>query len=85
MTQLTSLTEKPMTQDKYLQRLLLLQVRDGVEPPELAGYGKGERVYNSAVLIREGYVVGGVVQDAKGEVVSATMTELTPKGYDFIE
>jgi len=72
-------------QDKHLQRLLLLQVRDGVEPPELASYPNDQRMYNSAILISEGYVTGRVDHDKKGSVVSARMSELTPKGYDFIE
>lgn len=74
-----------MIQDKHLQRLLLLQVRDGLEPPDLASYSEDQRVYNSAILITDGYAVGKVNRDEKGSIVSATITEVTPKGNDFIE
>jgi hypothetical protein len=49
-----------MTRDRELQRLLLLQARDGNEPPQLSKYSEAQQVYNSALLINDGLVEGAV-------------------------
>jgi hypothetical protein len=71
--------------DHELQRLLLVQVRDGVEPPELKNYQEADQVYNSALLINGGYAEGQAIQGGDGEYVSAVMTTLTSAGHDFLE
>lgn len=75
----------PMKRIKDLQRLLLLQVRDGKEPPGLAQYSEQDQVYNSALLINDGYVEGEAIQGGSGEYVSTVMIQLTSKGHDFLE
>jgi hypothetical protein len=79
--------EKHMTmkRDKYLQQLILRQVRDGKEPAELANYSQQEQVYNAALLINDGYVDGQAIQDGSGIYVSVVMTELTSRGQDLLE
>ena len=73
-----------MKRDKTLQRLLLTQVRDGKEPSELAEYPEQEQVYNSALLINDGYVSGEAIRGADGDYVTTVMTELTSKGQDVL-
>lgn len=75
---------RPLNQDKRLQRLLLLAVRDGADPAELARYTRYERVFNAAVLIREGYVHGRIIENSDG-TISTAMTRLTPKGHEFVK
>jgi hypothetical protein len=74
-----------MKRDKELQRLLLIHVRDGIEPPELQNYSEEDRVYNSALLINNDFVEGQAIQGGSGQYVSTVMTQLTSKGHDFIE
>lgn len=75
----------PMKRIKELQSLLLLQVRDGKEPPGLTQYSEQDQVYNSALLINDGYVDGEAIQGGNGEYVSTVMIQLTSKGHDFLE
>jgi len=74
-----------MKRDRELQRLLLLQVRDGQEPPQLGKYSEADQVYNSALLIKDGLVEGEAIQGGNGEYVSTVMTQLTSAGHDFLE
>jgi hypothetical protein len=74
-----------MKRDKELQKLLLLHVRDGKEPPELAQYSEQDQVYNSALLINDGYVDGQAIQNGSGVYVSTVMIQLTSKGHDLLE
>ena len=74
-----------MKRDKLLQRLLLLHVRDGAEPAELKNYSEQDRVYNSALLINDGFVEGQAIQNGSGVYVSTVMMQLTSKGHDFLE
>ena len=74
-----------MKRIKELQRLLLLHVRDGEVLPELSQYTEEDRVYNSALLINDGYVDGQAIQNGNGVYVSTVMTQLTSKGHDFLE
>ena len=55
-----------MKRNKELQRLLLLQVRDGKEPPELLRFSEEEQVYNSALLINDGLVDGKAIPGGMG-------------------
>lgn len=75
---------RPLNQDRRLQRLLLVAVRDGAEPGELAKYTRHERVFNAAMLIREGYVHGRIIENADG-TISTAMTRLTSKGNEFVK
>jgi len=83
--EMRSAPDTAQRRDKQLQKLLLLHVRDQTEPPELGAYSEQERTYNSALLIREGYVLGEVIQDGSGFCASTIMTELTSKGHDLLE
>ena len=75
-----------MKRDKQLQRLLLLlQVRDGKEPPELANFSEQQQVHNGALLIKDGYVEGQTIENSSGVCVTTAMTELTSKGHDFLD
>jgi hypothetical protein len=74
-----------MKRDKELQRLLLLQIRDGIQPPELANYSEQQQVHNGALLIKEGYVEGQAFENGSGVCVGTVMTELTSKGHDFLD
>ncbi len=74
-----------MKRDKELQKLLLLQVRDGKEPPQLSQYSEADQVYNSALLINNGLVDGEAIRGGNGEYVSTVMIELTSAGHDFLE
>jgi len=78
-------TKNSMKRIRELQRLLLLQVRDGEPPNELSQYSEQDQVYNSALLIGDGYVTGDTVEDGSGVVVSTVMIQLTSKGHDFLE
>src|SRR5688572_20232150 len=62
-----------MKRIKELQRLLLLQVRDGKAPPKLSQFHEQDQVYNSALLINDGYVDGEAIQDGDGAYVSTVM------------
>src|SRR6266566_3586823 len=74
-----------MKRDRELQRLLLLQVRDGQAPPELSNYPEAEQVYNSALLINDGYVDGKALRGNDGQYVSTVMMELTSSGHDLLD
>lgn len=74
-----------MKRDRELQKLLLLQVRDGQEPPQLSQYSEADQVYNAALLINDGFVDGEAIQGGNGEYVSTVMTQLTSAGHDFLE
>jgi hypothetical protein len=74
-----------MKRDKELQKLLLLQVRDGQEPPQLSQYSEADQVYNSALLINDGLVEGKAIRGGSGEYVSTVMTALTSAGHDFLD
>jgi hypothetical protein len=76
---------KPMKRIKDLQRLLLIQVRDGEAPTGLETFSEAEQVYNSALLINDGYVEGGAIRGRTGEYASAVMTHLTSKGHDYLD
>jgi hypothetical protein len=81
-------TDQPpliMKRIKELQRLLLLQVRDQQEPPELSRYSEQDQVYNSALLVEDGYVDGEAIRGASGEYASVVMLHLTSKGHDYLE
>jgi hypothetical protein len=83
-----SQTEKAITEmkrDKELQKLLLLQVRNGGEPAGLENYSEDQQVYNAALLINDGYVDGQAIKDATDTYRSAVMTELTSKGHDLLD
>ena len=74
-----------MRRDRTLQRLLLLQVRDGKEPAELNAYSEGDKLYNSALLIDEGLVDGQAIPGSSGQIVSTVIRDLTSRGHDFLE
>ncbi len=74
-----------MKRDRKLQKLLLLQVRDGKEPPQLNQYAEADQVYNAALLINDGLVEGEAIRGGSSEYVSAVMTQLTSAGHDFLE
>lgn len=74
-----------MKRNRELQRLILIEVRDGEKPPELSKYSEAEQVYNSALLIEDGYVDGEAIRGGSGEYVSTVMLQLTSKGHDFLE
>ena len=74
-----------MKRDRELQKLLLLQVRDGQEPPQLSQFSEADQVYNAALLINAGLVEGEAIQGGSGEYVSTVMTQLTSAGHDFLD
>lgn len=74
-----------MKRDTELQRLLLLQVRDGKEPQGLSNYPEPQQIYNSALLINDGYVEGEAIRGGSGAYVTTVMTALTSKGHDFLD
>ena len=74
-----------MKRDIELQKLLLLQVRDGQEPPQLSQYSEADQVYNAALLINDGLVEGEAIRGGSGEYVSTVMTDLTSAGHDFLD
>ena len=74
-----------MKRDKELQRLLLLRVRNGQEPPSLSNYSEADQVYNSVLLIKGGFVEGEAIQNGSGHYVSTVMTQLTSAGHDLLE
>lgn len=74
-----------MQRDRQLQKLILMQVRDGQEPPQLSKYSEADQVYNSALLINDGLVEGQAIQGGSGQYVSTVMTQLTSAGHDFLE
>jgi hypothetical protein len=55
-----------MKRIKELQKLILLHVRDGKEHPEIANYSQQDQVYNSALLINDGFVDGQAIQNGSG-------------------
>src|SRR6202040_1703833 len=71
--------------DKKLQRLILLNVRNGEPPSELSAYTPDQRSYNAALLIDDGFAKGVVRPDPIGRVSGAIITELTSKGHDFLD
>jgi hypothetical protein len=84
-TQATPKANTPMTRDKHLMRLLLIQVRDEVEPEGLKNFSEAQQVYNAALVIQDGLVEGEAIKDGNGKYVSAVMTNLTSAGHDFLE
>jgi hypothetical protein len=75
----------PMTRDKNLVRLLLIQTRDESAPEDLKHFSEGQQVYNAALAIQNGLVEGEAIKDGNGKYVSAVMTNLTSAGHDFLE
>ncbi len=71
--------------DFMLWRLILQQMRDGQEPPELANYDEPTIVYNSALLINAGYIDGSVIQNGTGDYAGTTMINLTNEGHDLLD
>jgi hypothetical protein len=74
-----------MKRDRELQKLLLLQLRDGHASPQLSNYTEAEQVYNSALLINDGLAEGQAIQGGSGQYVGTVMTQLTSAGHDFLE
>jgi hypothetical protein len=66
-------------------RLVLQQVRDDREPPELKEYEELLVVYNAALLVQDKCIEGAATQNSHGEYVSVNMLGLTSKGHDLLE
>jgi len=75
----------PMTRDKNLMRLLLIELRDEKAPEELKNYSEAQQVYNAALLIQEGRVDGMAIKDSVGNYASVDMKNLTSSGHEFLE
>lgn len=84
-TQATPKANTPMTRDKHLMRLLLIQARDEIEPDGLKHFSEAQQVYNAALAIQDGLVEGEAIKDGNGKFVSAVMTNLNSAGHDFLE
>ena len=71
--------------DKNLQRLLLLQVRDREDLPELSAYSEEQQTYNKSQLIKAGLAEGQEIADGSGFLAHAFLSAITPSGLDFLE
>lgn len=71
--------------DLNLWRLLLLEMRDGIKSPELENYDEATITYNSALLVKGGYVDGDVVENGSGISVGVAMLQMTNEGHDLLE
>jgi DNA-binding MarR family transcriptional regulator len=74
-----------MKRDYNLMRLILLQVRDEQPPDELRRYEEAAVVYNSALLVKDNYIEGQVIEDGTGNPASVVLLHLTNKGHDLLE
>ena len=74
-----------MRRDKQLMYYLLLQTRDGKQPPQLANYSQDEKVYNAALLIEDGYIHGKALRGSGGKYITAALEHLTSSGHDLLE
>jgi len=74
-----------MKRDQELCKLILLQVRDGTPPKELAEYEEPLVVYNAALLIEGGFIDGEALRGGDGSFVSVVMLQLTNEGHDLLE
>src|ERR1044072_7772706 len=74
-----------MKRDMEIIRLLLLQQETGEEPPELKQYDEKGVVYNVALMIDAGLVIGEVLSDADETPISAVIIRPTWAGHDFLD
>jgi hypothetical protein len=73
-----------MRHDPVLMKLLLLNVRDGGHEEEIRGFPEPLVLDQCAYLIDCGYVDGKYVKGQQGQLVSAAMTRLLPRGHDYL-
>ncbi len=73
-----------MKHDLNLMKLLLLDVRDGGHSADTKGYPEALVLDQCACLIDAGYVDGKYQKGNQGELVTAAMTRLLPRGHDYL-
>ena len=74
-----------MKRDMEIVRLLLLQQETGESPQELNGYEEQLVVYNAALMLEAGLIVGRAIEDETGTPVSVVILRLTWAGHDFLD
>lgn len=74
-----------MKRDMELIRLLLLEKEQDSPPPELADYDEQLVVYQIALMIDAGLVVGEVLPDRDGTPRGAVVVRLTWAGHEFLD
>lgn len=74
-----------MKRDQNLWRLILLEMRDGIKSPELEKYDEATITYNSALLVKGGYVDGEVIENGSGLYAAVAMLQMTNEGHDLLE
>lgn len=74
-----------MKRDYNVMRLILHQVRDETPPPDLQNYDERLITYNSALLVKDNYADGEVIEDGTGNYASVVLLHLTTKGHDLLE
>jgi len=74
-----------MKRDMDLIRLLLLQQESGEDPLELQDYPTDLIVYNSALMIDAGFIVGNIISDHNGSPAGVSIIRLTWAGHDFLD
>jgi hypothetical protein len=74
-----------MKRDMELIRLLLVEQETDEAPPELSKYDVKDVVYNAALLIDAGLVVGRIIPNSTGEPEAAVILRLTWSGHDFLD
>ena len=73
-----------MKHDIELMKLLLLDVRDSGHALAIKRYPEPLVLDQSAYLIDAGYVSGDYIKGHQGEIVTAIMTRLLPRGHDYL-
>jgi len=66
-------------------RLLLLQQESGEDPPELEKHPIELVVYNLALMVDAGFLVGNIIEDHEGSPVGASIIRMTWAGHDFLD
>lgn len=74
-----------MKRDMDIIRLLLLQQESGEDPPELAQYDEQLIVYNSALMLDAGFIIGEVITDHNGDLAASVIIRMTWAGHDFLD
>lgn len=73
-----------MKHDLNLMKLLLLDVRDGGHTADTQGYPEALVLDQCAYLIDAGFVDGKYLKGNQGQLVTAVMTRLLPRGHDYL-
>ena len=74
-----------MRRDMDIIRLLLLQHESGEDLPELEKHPIELVVYNLALMVDAGFLVGNIIEDHEGSPVGASIIRMTWEGHDFLD